>query len=363
MTDKAKRYARIRYRLAIVEFLYLLLLLAFFQISGLAVLLKVFIENLLHNQAALISFYCSVMFGLYLALNFPLVFYGSYIVEHRFGLSREKFSPWFFDYIKANLITLLFFTILTGCFIYSLRYHPNNWWWMSSIFWMCFSIVLARIFPVLIIPLFFKYKRIDNEDLRRRILNLSDKMGIKILDIYQIDFSKKSVKGNAALVGLGKSKRVILTDTLEGRFSPDEIEGILAHEFAHFRLKHMIKLILINAAATLVIFFTLFKISPPIFGLFGLNLGDIAGLGIWISYFALIQIIFVPLVNFISRRMEANADILAIKFSEKSETFVSMLEKLAEQNLAERRPSILAKVFFYDHPPIDERIATAKGRA
>ena len=122
-------------------------------------------------------------------LTLPLGFYRSYIVEHRFGLSRETLTHWFADELKESLIGVIIFLILIEGFFFFLRNQPHNWWWISGLFWIFFSIVLARLFPILIIPLFFKYKRISDEELRQRILNLAAKMGIKILDVYQIDFS------------------------------------------------------------------------------------------------------------------------------------------------------------------------------
>ena len=254
MDDKAKRYARIRYTFAVIDTAYFLILLSAFQLSGLAIRLRSILSDIFPNPAFLAIFYCLAMSILYLVLNFPFTFYRSYVVEHKFDLSKQRLSSWASDFIKANILSFIFFAIVIEVMLYFVTYHPKDWWWLGGTFWIFLSVILARMFPVLIIPLFFKYKRMDNEDLRQRIFALSGKMGIKVLDIYQIDFSRKSLKANAAMVGLGKSKRVILTDTLEGRFSPDEIEVILAHEFAHFRLKHLVKLVILSSAATFLIF-------------------------------------------------------------------------------------------------------------
>ena len=360
MDDRIKRYSRIKYTLAIVGFVYLLLILVLFQFSGLAIQLRIKVSSIFGNQFFLIFFYCLLLFSLYFILNLPLEFYRSYAVEHRFGLTREKFPHWIADKIKEFLVGFIILIILVEGFFFFLRYYPDNWWWISSLFWIFFSVILAKVFPVLIVPLFFKYKKITDEELRRRILNLADRMGIKILEVYQIDFSKKTKKCNAALVGLGKSKRVVLTDTLQGNFSPDEIEVILAHEFAHFRLRHLIKMLILNAALILFIFYVLFKFAGLIFSRFNLNLADIAGLGVWIFCFAVLQACFVPLLNWISRNMERNADRLAIKFTQLKDGFISVMDKLSQQNLVERNPSRWIKIIFFDHPPVQERIALAE---
>ena len=363
MNNKAKRYSKIRYTLAIVGFIYLLSILALFHFSGLAVWLRVEVSGFFINQILLVFFYCLILYLLYFILHFPLEFYGSYKVEHHFGLSQEKFSHWFGDQIKEFVVGFLIFIILVEGFFFFLRHYPDNWWWISGLFWILFSVILARVFPVLIIPLFFKYKIITDENLRQRILNLASKMGIKILDVYQIDFSKKTTKANAALVGLGKSKRVVLTDTLQGRFSPEEIEVILAHEFAHFRLRHLIKSLILNSGLIFFIFYLLFKSANLIFSRLNLDFADIASLNIWIFCFITLQVCFIPLLNWISRNMEKNADRLAIKFTGLREAFVSMMDKLSRQNLTERKPARWVKIVFFDHPPVDERIAMAQAQA
>lgn len=358
---RVQRYARIRYAFAIADFAYLLALLAILQFSGLAAWLSVKIQSLSANYTVAIFMYISAIFSLYFILDLPLSFYRSFIVERRFGLSSEKFLSWFRDVVKSQVLSFAFFLITMELFLFFLKACPGDWWWITASSWILISVILARIFPVLIIPLFFKYKKLENEGLRERILALSERMGIKVLDLYEIDFSKKTVKANAGLVGLGRSKRVILTDTLRGKFSDDEIEMILAHEFAHSKLKHLVKLSALNAALTFLIFYLFFKAGYLVFNSFGLAMTDIAGLGVWIFLFAFIQVFFIPAINWISRNMERNADIFALRFGGKTEAFITMLEKLTEQNLSERKPSLVVKIFFFTHPPVEERLALARG--
>lgn len=191
-------------------------------------------------------------------------------------------------------------------------------------------------------------------------MNLADKMRVKILDVFEIDFSKKTLKANAAFVGIGKTKRVILADTLKDKYSEDEIEVILAHEFAHYKLKHLLKLILINSLATIIAFYFIFKTGNSVLSLFGLSsLSDIAALPVIIMYLVVFGIVMQPLQNYISRRLEKNADKMALSVTGLREAFVSMMEKLSAQNLVDRSPRPLIKFFFFDHPPVDERINMA----
>jgi STE24 endopeptidase len=160
---------------------------------------------------------------------------------------------------------------------------------------------------------------------------------------------------------MGKTKRVILADTLKDKYSYDEIEVILAHEFAHYRLKHLLKLLLVNSMGIVLSFYIVFTTSSYTLELFGIDsLTNIAALPVILIYITLFGIIITPLQNYISRRFERHADTIALGFTGLKDSFISMMEKLATQNLAERKPSQLIKVFFFDHPPIDERIESAK---
>ena len=360
-SDRIKKYSRIKYTLAIVDILFTLLVLAVFQTSGLAVDLRESVEGLFTNPLLVIFIYSLILFLLYSLLGLPLDYYRSYSIEHRFGLSQEKFPHWLTDQLKELLVGFVIFIILVESFFYCLRYYPDNWWWIAGLFWIFFSVILAKLFPNLIIPLFFKYKRIKDEELRQRILNLANKMAIKILDVYQIDFSKKTTKANAALVGLGKSKRVILTDTLQGKFTPDEIEVILAHEFAHYRLRHIIKTLVLNAITIMLVFYLFFRYAGLVFDRFNLNPADIAGLSIWLFCFMLLQLVLTPFLNTLSRIMESNADKLALGVTKNIDAFISMMEKLSLQNLSERDPAKWIKILFFDHPPVVERVKLAEG--
>lgn len=356
MEDKARKYARIRYQLAIIEMVYTLFLLLILQMSGINVSLKTFCSNLAQPEAFRVAVYSAALFTGYCILTFHIDFYRSFLLERKFGLSRQNIASWLLDYIKGNILGFMVFVILMECFFFFVRNFPHSWWWMSAAFWIFLTVVIARIFPVIVIPLFFKYKKIEDNGLRQAILALADKMKVKILDVFQIDYSKKTVKANAAFVGIGRSKRVLLTDTLlSGKFQQKEIEMILAHEFAHYRLKHILKMVAMSAFAISVIFYIFFQLDKH-----GIAAADIANLGTWLFLFMLFEILTKPFVNWMHRNMERNADRAAIETVSDPGAFISMMEKLSEQNLSEKKPPLLAKIFFYDHPPIEERIELAR---
>lgn len=361
LTRKAKLYSSIKYSLTAVDLVYSLILLLAFSASGISVILARQVSHLITARFWVIAVYFFIVYGAYYLLDFPLNFYRSFILEHKFALSTQKIGGWLKDQFKAGIISYLLGIITIEAFYYILRAYPGIWWLVISLFWIFFSLILAKLAPVIIIPLFFKYKKLSDNILRERIVNLSDKIGVKILDVFEIDFSKKTLKANAAFVGWGKTRRIILADTLKDKYGYEEIEVILAHEFAHYKLGHLLKLISLNAAGTVLSFYLMFKTSGFVLGFFGLPaLSDIASFPVIAMYLAVFGIITGPLQNYLSRRMEKNADRMALEVTGLKEAFISMMEKLAQQNLADRSPRPLIKFFFFDHPPVDERIALAK---
>ncbi|MFH1458176.1 MAG: M48 family metalloprotease [Candidatus Omnitrophota bacterium] len=357
----AQKYAFCKYGLWFVDTFYVLFLLLAFLGLGFSKLLAQKVSGLVPSEILVLPGYLLLLLLVYYLFDFPLNYYRSFVVEHKFCLSQQKLGDWFLDQIKAGLLSYILGLILVSAFYYILRHYQDIWWLVISFFWVVFSLVLARLVPVFIIPLFFKYKKLGDDNLRQRILGLADKMKIKILDCFEIDFSKKTLKANAAFVGWGATKRVILADTLKDKYSYDEVEVILAHEFAHYKLKHLLKLLLVNSSAILACFYFIFKTSDYALKLFGLSsLQDLAALPLVLIYLLLFGIVMQPFENYVSRRLERNADRMALEVTGLKDAFISMMEKLATQNLADRKPNLFIKSFFFDHPPMEERIAMAR---
>ncbi len=360
MSSLAKSYSHQKYAFCIIDTVYNIALLLVFLGLGLSLFLEDFLRSFGLPNYLLIAAYLLVVSVFYYLFNLPLNFYTSFTLEHKFNLSKQKPQAWLADQLKSGILAYILSLILILSFYWILG-RFNQWWLVISIFWILFSVVLAKLTPVLIIPLFFKYKKLEDEVLRQRIFNLASKMQIKLMEVSEIDFSKKTLKANAAFTGMGKTKRVLLADTLKDKYTHDEVEVILAHEFAHYRLKHIIKLIALNSLVTLGLFYLIFKTSIYTLGVFRLNsLGQLSSLPLVFLYFMFFGIMAQPLEAYISRRFEKDADLLALKVTGAKEAFISLMEKLAEQNLADRSPHPIIKFFFFSHPPIDERIKIAK---
>ena len=360
MQDKAKRYSNIKYTLEITGIIYTLIIIVLFLKSGLSRNLALALGKSALTFLILPLYLLIIALGYYL-LVFALNFYQSYILEHKFSLTTQALDDWFKDQLKSGVISYVISLILVSAFYFILKYNPDTWWLAISVFWIFFSVVLAKLLPIVIIPLFFKYKKLSDENLRERIMRLAKKMKVRVLDCFEIDFSKKTLKGNAAFVGIGNTRRVILADTLKDKYNYDEIEVILAHEFSHYQLKHLLKLVVVNSIVTLAVFYLIFRTNIYILGSFGLSsLNDLAGLPVILIYFIVFGIITQPLEAFISRSFERSADSLALETTGLKEAFISTMDKLAAQNLSDRNPHPIIKFFFFDHPPVDERIRMAK---
>jgi STE24 endopeptidase len=360
MPGLAKSYSHQKYAFCIIDTFYCIALLLVFLGSGLSLSLENFLKGFGLPNYLLIAFYLLVISFLYYLMNLPFNFYTSFTLEHKFNLSRQTLKIWWVDQLKSGILGYSISLILIFSFYWILGKF-NQWWLVISFFWIVFSVVLAKLAPALIIPLFFKYKKLEDEALRVRIFDLAAKMQVKLMNVFEIDFSKKTLKANAALTGMGKTRRVLLADTLKDKYTYGELEVILAHEFAHYRLKHIFKLIAVNSLVTLGLFYLIFKTHAYALGIFKLNsLEQLSGLPLVFLYFMIFGILAHPLEAYISRKFEKDADLLALKVTGDREVFISLMEKLAAQNLADRNPHPLIKFFFFDHPPIDERIKIAK---
>jgi STE24 endopeptidase len=296
-------------------------------------------------------------FGLGILL-FPLGYYKDFYLEHKYNLSNQTFFKWIFEDIKGLGISLLIGIPILLAFYYTLVQFGNLWWLPFAILLFIVSVILARVVPVFILPLFYKITPIDNEDLKYRITALAEEAGIKVADVYKFDMSKNTKKANAAFTGLGKSKRILLGDTLLENYNNDEIETVIAHELGHYKKKHIVKNIIIGTIASFLTLFIVAKLYYISLSWFGFqNITEIAALPVLTLWAMLIGLVQSPLTNIISRKFEYQADEYAILSTGKAEAFKATLEKLTEQNLSDKDPHPFIEWFFYSHPSIKNRVA------
>jgi STE24 endopeptidase len=358
---KSKRYSAVKTRFFFADLILTIVALAAFQFGASRAVSQAV-------TAAFTNFYlaCFVYVGVFLLfmyiVTFPLHLANSFFVERFFDLSDRSFSSWALDEVKAVMLSLLLWVLCAEVFYFVLRNFPHAWWVIASCLWIFFSIALSRLLPILIIPIFYKYIPIEDNELKRRILALADKARVNLTDVCQIDFSRKTRKANAALVGLGNTRKVILADTLTREFTLEEVESVVAHEFGHFKYRHIWQLLIFSGIITMAGFFLLSVMAERIVSLTGATgLADLYLFPVFLLLLTVFGLAILPAQNLFSRILERQADRFALSATADAGTFVSVMKKLASMNLADEDPPLWKKIFFYSHPPIKERIEMAKG--
>ncbi|MDD4203105.1 MAG: M48 family metallopeptidase [Candidatus Omnitrophica bacterium] len=358
--NKAKQYSKEKYILFFVGTVFTFLFLIIFQIFVSAPI-KSIVILWTPNFYLIVILYALLFSVINYWAGFPLHFYETFFIEHKYGLSNQDLLAWTKDEIKKNIISGIIFLLFVLLFYYVLKSTGQYWWLILAFFWMLFTLFFSRIMPTVILPLFYKYSDVDDDQLKADISKLAKESGIKILDIFKINFSLKTKKANAAVIGIGKSRRVILADTLLANFSKQQILSVCAHEFGHHKRAHMPKLIVFSCVSTALSFYLLNVCLDRIVVL--CNASSIYDIKIFPSFLLVLYVfslIMMPIQNWFSRKLEVEADLFALLKTKDIGAFKGVMQKLGEMNLADVDPPKIFKYLFYSHPPISERIAFAE---
>jgi STE24 endopeptidase len=360
-SPEARRYNRIRRWLGIADFIVGFVFLIVLLVTRWSDSLR----DLAYRwgfQGYILSLFIYVLLLLVIskALSIGLDYYG-FLLERRYKLSNQKFGAWVWDEIKGFLVGLVMAGIVVELLYFTIRQWPQHWWILAWALFMALFILLAQLAPVVLFPIFYKFEPLENEELRRRLVVLSERAGTRVRGIYRWKLSEKSKKANAALTGLGNTRRIILADTLLDNYTPDEIEAVLAHELGHHVHKHIVKSIFVQATITFFGFWAAnwvlhYAVDQHMFE----QLSDFANLPLLALVSVVLSFLLMPALNAYSRFNERQADRYAFESTESVEPFISSMNKLAEQNLAERSPSKWVEWFFHSHPSISRRLAAAE---
>ncbi|MBN1689100.1 MAG: M48 family metallopeptidase [Candidatus Omnitrophica bacterium] len=359
--QKAREYQKIKNRLLFVHLfgtpLFLLIAMltpvsAFFRDGALVL-----------TDNPYLGFVCYFFFfSLYmLVFDFPFSYYSSYAVEHQFQLSNQTWRAWLVEWFKKALLSFgLSCALLLG--LYALIWNfPRTWWLLAWVAYAFVSYVLGKIFPVVIVPLFYRYGKVEDDALKKRVVSLCERFRLPVENVFSINLSKTTKKANAAFMGLGKTKRVVLSDTLLDNFNHDEIDVVVAHELAHYRHHDIWKQFAIGVVTSLVAFWITFMMLGPL--AIRLNFegaADMASMPLLFLIFYLFHLILMPIQNGYSRHIERAADRFALEALQGPAFFISCMEKLGDMNLADPNPNPIMEWLFFDHPPLGKRIEMAK---
>jgi STE24 endopeptidase len=293
-------------------------------------------------------------------LTLPLEFWSGYVLEHRYQLSNQTIRGWLWKRAKGYLLGgALGLALLYA--LYAVLWWTGAWWWLwATAGWLLVTLVLGRLLPVVILPLFYTVRRFDDPALMERLQRLTAGTGLAIEGVYELMLSDETRKANAALAGLGKTRRVLLGDTLLGEFTPEEIEVVFAHEVGHHVHHHLPKMIVIGVSLALAGFAlvdVVLRQSAGPLGYYGL--ADPAALPLLALVLAVFGLVLSPLQNALSRFFETQCDRYALLRTANPLAYRSAFIKLARLNKSDPDPHPMIAWLFYDHPPIRSRLALA----
>lgn len=359
--EKAKAYSRKRQTLTLVHLIYAPAVIALVILSGGSLAFKEFALQHSVNPYGELFVYFFIYSAVITLLEFPFSIYSGYFLEKKFSLSNQTFRSWAGTYMKKTALGfVLSFILVAGLYAVIWKF-PENWWFAAWAGYAAVSYILGKLFPVLVVPMFYKYGPVENEEVHNLIRKLADRFQLPISKIYSLNLSKTTKKANAAFMGFGKTKRVVLSDTLLAHFTPLEIEAVVAHELGHCKHSDIWKQLGLGLVTSLIGFKIVASAMPllcPRFGFGGTE--DIAALPLVFLVFYVFHLILTPFQNGFSRHVEKAADRFAYEACQKPSVFIDCLEKLGRVNLAERDPNPFYEWFFYDHPSIGRRVELIK---
>ncbi len=302
-----------------------------------------------------------VVFALHAAVSFPLSLYSGHLLEHRYGMSTQSLRQWLVRYAKRIGLGGTFALALFLGLFWVIWLSGPYWWLIATAAFFLVSMVMGQLFPVLILPLFYKVEKLDRPDLAERIGQLAQPAGLAIDGVYRLGLSAETVKANAMLAGLGRTHRVLLGDTLLDEFTVEETAVVFAHEIGHHAHRHLPKLMAAGLLASAAGFWLVDRALAWWVGgpLDYANL-SVAALPLIMFSLTLFGLLLEPLQNALNRHFERQADRYALRATGRPDAFRTAFLKLARLNKDDPAPHWLEVVLFHSHPPIAQRLAVAR---
>lgn len=349
--SKSKQYNNTKLFWGLAENVYVTILMYLFGFASFSsVIEQIYLKKYNILFLALYSFAAIMVL---FVLNVGFEFYTAYYIEKKYELTNEKISSWAVKYIKSILLSLVLGVPVFVVVYYFMTKTGVFWWLYTFIFLLILNIIIGMIAPILILPIFYKFSKLDNEELENKMRNLADKVNVKLEGLYKFNMSKETKKANAAFTGIGKTKRIILGDTLLDALDNNEILAVFSHELGHYSKKHILKSVFFSSIMLFVMFyftgFVKFEYTPD---------GDLMFLNIFrvVFWIMLIQNIASIFQNYISRKYEIQADNYAKDIMGDPKYLISALQKIHKQNMGDEDPNKIIEFIFYSHPSVKKRI-------
>jgi len=358
--QNAKKYEKIKLVSGITEGVLSFLLILAIVVFGFSKKIESFAAGYFLNPYLQLLLFGAIIGVITAFFSFPFDYYFGFRLEHKFDLSNLTFWGWIKEKLKGFLVAILLGLPIVFLF-YWLLSNYEYWWVIFGFVVTLYSVLLAQIAPVFIFPIFYKFKPIDDETLKDKIFALCKKVGFKIGGVYSFDMSKTTKKANAAFSGMGKTRRIIIGDTLISGFSHDEIVTVFAHELGHYKKGHIRNMIFVSFISTFAGLFIISMLYDSLFPLFGFTQRwEIAALPLLMLIAGIITFLTGPFSSWLSRKYEYEADRFAVETTGNLDVFKSTMEKLAFQNLSDDEPPKLVEFWFHSHPSVKKRISSAE---
>lgn len=329
--------------------------------SDLSLIIKGKILQFTNSEWQVIAIYIFSVLTAYDLISLPLEFYTSYTFEHKYHFCTQTVGNWFKDYLKSYILSMGFAIPIVEGIYWAIRAFPTIWYLIVSVFAILLIIFLGYLSPILLTPLFFKLKKIEeNNELAQRLRKMCKKVNTKVKGVYEINFSSKTTKANAYLTGLGNTRRIVIADNLLDNFTVDEAEVVFAHELGHHIHRDILKLTFWSGLMCLGGFYFVSIILEKVSLYFRYGISDIVNFPILALSMSILLFLFGLPFNFYSRKREKAADEFALKTTGKVDAFITSMAKFTNRDLADAHPHPFIEFLLYTHPSISKRINYAQ---
>ncbi len=333
-------------------------------LTGQATVLGSWVTSLALPDWAASSLFLVILYTIGSVLGWPYAYLGGYWLERSFGLSTQSRRSWVLDLLKSFALGLAAVVVTGDVLLWLLGTFPAVWWLLAWVLGILVTLALGFIGPVLIAPLFYRFKPLQDPSLRSRFEALAAKAGVPVLGVFEMGASAKTRRTNAAVMGFGRTRRVVVTDTMLRAYTPEETESVLAHEFGHQRFHDPWKGVAVGALVSFAMWSVAALAYASTYGVFGVpSLGNMAGLPLLVLYAGIVSTALGPPELWWSRRRESRADRFSLDITQNPQAFAAAMVKLHDQNLSIAHPKRWEKWLLYSHPPGSERVQAARAFA
>jgi STE24 endopeptidase len=305
------------------------------------------------------TLFFGILYGVSVLLDIPFSLYSTFVIEKKYGFSTITPQLWLIDLVKSLAISVILMALLFIPFFALIHWLPQSWWFAAWVFFALFQMLMIWLYPLVIAPLFNQYVPVQDDVLRERIMAMAEKAGLRAEGIFEVDAGKRSRHSNAYFTGLGRSKRIVLFDTLLATHSHDEIVAVLAHEIGHWKLRHVLKQLILMEVVALAGFYLVYLLMgwPFLYETFGFA-GPLPYAGLLLAAIVLKPAAFflTPIGAAVSRTYERDADRYVLGLVGSTRFLAQALKRLAKENLANLHPHPTYVAFYYSHPPLAQRV-------